>query len=306
MNEVTVTAASVNWDTTTVILQLFDNSIYMVGGQGGKKTLPKRDQGGTYHIDGQLVVADKEAVKGLMGQLMPLVKLLGNSRKLFLTPLARYWVGPCCPKDTHHTNYRSQGYLPRLGDAIHALRDNIWDGLFTRRVPIFRVLCPNRMVGVGQRRSEPSDEEAALSAALWGMDPVHPTTAAYRQMAELIEADLANHDARYTNPTQKHSAVKKPKPDLSLQRAEWVAGCSAAANRRYINSSRGQRPRVPTHGGPSAPRGAHNRGNLGGRGRAGHTHGHNSAHGSFASAPGYNPRKSARFSYGRRGRWGSL
>ncbi len=305
VNEVTVTAASVNWDTTTVILQLFDNSIYMVGGQGGEKTLPKRDHGGTYHIDGQLVVADKAAVKGLMGLLMPLIKFLGNSRKLFLTPLARYWVGPCCDKDTHHTNYRSQGYLPRLGDAIHALRDNIRDGLFTRRVPNFRVLCPNRMVGVGQRRSEPSDEEAALSAALWGMDPVHPTTAAYRQMAELIKADLANHDARYTNPIQKHSAAKKPKTDLSLQRAEWVAGCSAA-NRRDINSGRGQRPRVMTHGGSSAPRGAHNRGNPVGRGRAGHTSGNNSARGSFASARGFNPGKGARFSHGRRGRWGSL
>jgi hypothetical protein len=85
-----VTAASVNWDTTTVILQLFDNSVYMVGGQGGEKTLPKRGQDGTYHRDGHLVVADKAVVKSLMGLLMPLLKLLGNSRKLFLTPLARY------------------------------------------------------------------------------------------------------------------------------------------------------------------------------------------------------------------------
>jgi hypothetical protein len=128
MAEVTMTAASVNWESATVILQLFDNSVYMVGGQGGEKTLPKRDHAGTYHIDGQLVVADKAAVKGLLGQLMPLLKLLGNSRKLFLTPLARYWVGPCCDNDAHHVNYRTQSYLPRLGDAIHALRDNIRDG----------------------------------------------------------------------------------------------------------------------------------------------------------------------------------
>ncbi len=241
-----------------------------------------------------------------MGLLMPLIKLLGNSRKLFLTTLARYWVGPCCDKDTHHTSYRSQGYLPRLGDAIHALRDNIRDGLFTRRVPNFRVLCPNRMVGVGQRRSEPSDEEAALSAAMWGMDPVHPTTAAYRQMAELIEADLANQDARYTNPTQKHSTEKMPRTDLSLQRAEWVAGCSAAANRRDIHSNRGQRPRVLAHGSPTAFRGAHNRGNPGDRGRAGHARDHHSARGSFASARGYNPGRGARYSHGRRGRWGSF
>jgi hypothetical protein len=301
VDEVTVTAASINWDTTTVILQLFDNSVYMVGGQSGEKTLPKRDHSGTYHIDGQLVVADKAAMKGLMGLLMPLIKLLGNSRKLFLTPLARYWVGPCCDKDTHHTNYRSQGYLPRLGDAIHGLRDNIRDGLFTRRVPNFRVLCPNRMVGVGHRRSELSDEEAALSAALWGMDPVHPTTAAYRQMAELIEKDLGNHDARYTNPAQKVTTAKKPKMDLSLQRADWIAGCSAAANRRDNNSGRGQRPRVMTHGGSSAPRGAHNRGNPGVRGRASYTRGN--TRGSSASARGFSR---AGFTRGRRGRWGSF
>jgi hypothetical protein len=191
------------------------------------------------------MVADKAAVKSLMGLLMPLLKLLGNSRKLFLTPLARYWVGPCCDKETHHINYRSQGYLPRLGDALHALRDNIRDGLFTRRVPNFRVLCPNRMVGVGQRRIKPSDEEAALSAALWGNDPVHPMTAAYRQMAKLIESDLANTEARYTNPVQKQSAEKRQRTDLSLQRADWVTGCSAAANRRDNLSTVGAKSIAP-------------------------------------------------------------
>jgi hypothetical protein len=130
--EVTKTAASVNWDAATIILQLFDNSIFMVGGQGGEKTLPRKDQTGTYHIDGHLVIADKTVVKGLVGLLMPLIKLLENSQKIFLTPLTRYWVAPCCGNESHCTNYRLPGYLPRLGDVIHALRDNIRDGLFTR------------------------------------------------------------------------------------------------------------------------------------------------------------------------------
>jgi hypothetical protein len=226
-------ATVVNWDTTTVILQLYDNSVYMVGGQEGEKTVPKRGQDGVFHIDGHLVVANKDTVKSLTSLLMPLLRILGNSRKLFLTPLARYWIGPCCDAETHHTNYRAQGYLPRLGDAIHALHvNNIRDGLFARRVPNFRVLCPNRMIGVGQRRTEPSDEEAALSAALWGTDPVHPSTAAYRQMAEHIEADLANSEARYTNPVKKVPSDKRQRVDLSLQRADWVSGCSAAASRR--------------------------------------------------------------------------
>jgi lysophospholipase L1-like esterase len=80
------------------------------------------------------------------------------------------------------------------------MRFNIRDSLFTRHVSNVRVLCPNRMISVGQRKEEPTDEVAAKTAALWGSDPVHPTTAAYRMMADHIEQDLLNSDARYTNP----------------------------------------------------------------------------------------------------------
>jgi hypothetical protein len=121
-----------------------------------------------------------------------------------------------------------------LGDAIHALRNGIRDTLFTKSVANFRVSCPNRMIGVGQRKGVTSDEEAAASAALWGMDPVHPTSAAYRTMAEHIERDLANTEARYTNPPKGCASDKRPCPDLSRERAEWVSGCSAASARRDL------------------------------------------------------------------------
>jgi hypothetical protein len=41
---VTTIAAKVNRDTSMVILQLFNNSIYMVGGPGGEKKLPTKDK----------------------------------------------------------------------------------------------------------------------------------------------------------------------------------------------------------------------------------------------------------------------
>jgi hypothetical protein len=228
---VTETAAAVNWNTATVVLQLFDNSVYMVSKPGGEKQLPRKDRHGTYHIDGNLTVADKPAVKNLVLQLTPLFKELGASKKIVLTPLARYWVGPCCSDIAHHTNYRTPSYLPSLGDAVHALRDNIRNSLYTRHIQNFRVLCPNRMISVGQHAQIPSDEEAARTAALWGANPVHPSAAAYRCMAEHLEKDMLNLDARYTNPA-KHHGQKKLRIDLSLGRADWVAGCSAAAPRR--------------------------------------------------------------------------
>jgi hypothetical protein len=200
---------------------------YLVSKPGGEKQLPRKDRHGTYHIDGNLTVADKPTVKNLVQQLTPLLKELGGCKKIFLTPLARYWVGPCCSDLAHHTNNRLLGYLPSLGDAVHALRDNIRDSLYT---PNFRALCPNRLVGIGQRSQVPSDEEAARTAAMWGSNPVHPSAAAYRCMAEHLEKDILNTEARYTNPA-KQNIQKKPRIDLSLGRANWVIGCSAAARR---------------------------------------------------------------------------
>jgi hypothetical protein len=261
------TTASMNWDAATVIVQAFENSIYMVGSPGGDKKLPERDNLGKYHINGNLLVADKPCIKDLVLLLVRVLKMLGNGKKLFLTPLARYWVGPCCRDPTHHTNYRHPAYLPRLGDAIHALRDNIRDSLFTRHVSNFCVLCPNRMIGVGQRKEEPTDEEAAKTAALWGSDPVHPTTTAYCMMADHIEQDLLNSDARYTNPARREGAAKRTRNDLSLERASWVSSCSAATTRRDIppaqttRGARGSHGSFPTRG-TRPPHGKPHRGYL--------------------------------------------
>jgi hypothetical protein len=240
----------------------------MVNGPGGEKFLPRRDKKGLYHIEGTLAVADKAAIKDLIARLNPLLRELGDCRKIVLTPLARYWVSPCCDDSSHHVNYGAPGYLPRLGDAIHSLRDNIRESLYTRRVQNFQVLCPNRMVGVGQRLQEPMDEEAAKSAALWGRDPVHPTGAAYRCMAELLEQDICNPEAKYTNPRIKSSINKKPRLDLSLERAEWVTSCSAATTRldfrgkvpaRVLSGPRGH---LPARRGAGSIKGGSLRGSL--------------------------------------------
>jgi hypothetical protein len=56
----------------TVILQLYDNSVYQVGGPGGVRHLPTCDRQGRYHIDGTLQVADKSAIKEMTALLSPL------------------------------------------------------------------------------------------------------------------------------------------------------------------------------------------------------------------------------------------
>ncbi len=73
------------------------------------------------------------------------------------------------------------------------------------------------MIGMGQRRIEPSDDEAAKTAALLGPDPVHPTVAAYRVMADALEFDMQNPDSHYTNPGNTHLDHKKARYDPSKE-----------------------------------------------------------------------------------------
>ncbi len=285
---VTDLSSTVNMDNATVVLQIFDNSVYMAGSPGGEKRLPSKDRAGTYHIEGSLAVADKTVIKDLVAQASPLLKALGSSRKIVLTPLARYWVAPCCPEPNHTVNYHTAGFLPRLGDAIAGLRDAIRDSFFVKKVQNFRVLCPNRMIGVRQRRQEPSDDEAAKAAALWGPDPVHPTSAAYRVMANSIVADLNESGARYTNPVKTQQAFKKPRYDASMDREGWVRGCPAALSRRDSTVRKTARGNAAVRGGwsPSSrgQRALHWGGSLGGPPRG------------SARGPGYR-----KFSGGRRG-----
>ncbi len=248
VDQVSELANRVNLVNATVVLQLFENSVYMVGGPGGEKRLPGRDRSGTF-IVGSLVVANKAAIKDLVNQLTPLFRVLGGSCKVILTLLARYLVAPCCSDPRHVVNYRSAGFLPKLGDAIAVLRDFIRDALFVKKIPNFRVLCPNRMIGVGQRRQEPSDEEAAKSAALWGPDPVHPISAAYCVIADSLETDIWNTEARYTNPARHHPSAKKARYDPSQDRAGWVSGCLAALPRRDSGPQRPARGMAPRGGG---------------------------------------------------------
>jgi hypothetical protein len=259
----------IDLEKSTVILQLFDNCVFMAGGAGGTKNLPVRGHDGKFHVIGELVVADKAGIKNLAGKLVPLLKALGGAKKLVLSPLSRYWLDPCCEDPTHVTNYKTVGYLPRLGSATSALKDFIRDSLYTRRIQNFRVVCPNKILGIGQRQNELPIEDARLLADLWGGDPVHPANAAYKVIAEGILKDINCSESRYTNPPKNKS--QKPsvtKPDLSLARDPWVSGCTAALPRRDAPAGRG----YPA-GGRAWPRskqtrGSHPyRGNRGARGR---------------------------------------
>jgi hypothetical protein len=88
--EVVSLGKTIDLEKATVILQLYDNSVFLVGGAGGTKSLPTRDSAGRYHINGELVIVDKVGIKDLTSKLVPLIRALNGARKVFLAPLSRY------------------------------------------------------------------------------------------------------------------------------------------------------------------------------------------------------------------------
>ncbi len=123
------------------------------------------------------------------------------------------------------------------------LWDNIRDALYTRRCSNFRVVCTNRLIGIGPHLS---DDAAKEISQMWGSDPVHPKSEAYEALATAIERDVLTDEVKYINAPKSRSdnRAKKQKTDLCHSRQGWAVGCSAAVPRRdTIPSSRGSRGR---------------------------------------------------------------
>ncbi len=85
-------------------MQLNDNSVYMVDDTGGTKHLPTRDKNGAFRSDGTLLVMEQVGIKELTGKLLPIFTPLGNAMKLVLSPLARFWLDPCCKDPANIVN----------------------------------------------------------------------------------------------------------------------------------------------------------------------------------------------------------
>ncbi len=229
----------VNSDTATAVLQWYDNSVYKGANHNGELLSPVKGSNGRYHVNGCLRVADKGAVKALTSQLGPVIYALGGIKKLFVSPLLRYWASLCCGQRGHISNFGVERYLGALCDSVLELRMFIRDSLFTKKVSNYRLVCPNRVLELSQKTICTSNSAAKAAAELWGDDPVHPGDDSYAKIARFIESDLANPEARYTNPPANvaNMARKRPCIDLSLQREDWVRGCQATLVRQDVRVS---------------------------------------------------------------------
>ncbi len=140
----------------------------------GDHLLPPKGSDGKYHLEGCLRVADKNTVKTLTAKLGPVIRALGNRKKLFIASLLCYRVAPNCDQRSHISNFGFGRYLGAFVENVQDLRLYIRDSLFTKKVCNYRVLCPNWILGLSLRPLKLTGSEAKAAADLWGSDPVPP------------------------------------------------------------------------------------------------------------------------------------
>jgi hypothetical protein len=89
----------------------------------GESHLRRKGADNKYYVEGRLSVASKDNVKELFNAIVLILKAVGDCRKIILSPLSRYWRGPCCNDSSHHLNYNEPTYLRDLGNAVFWVRD---------------------------------------------------------------------------------------------------------------------------------------------------------------------------------------
>ncbi len=140
-----------------------DNMAYLVETEEGESHLPKRDDGGIYHVDGQVKLASAKQIRRILQKFLPLLQLLKKNKKIILVPLPRYVCQPCCLAADHCTNRKDQDFLPSLLGGLKEVRRELKEachggvGVLSlgqhdgegRRPPHWRGFCQ-----AGQRRAK--------------------------------------------------------------------------------------------------------------------------------------------------------
>jgi hypothetical protein len=213
---------------TVVLVQLLDNSVYQCKHSNGDRTLPKRGRDGNYHAEGELSVVNRDTLRELFSLLQPVFNAANNFKCILLSPLPRYLWNRCCGDPAHIINSEEPGYAASMGIALRELNRSLRNMIFMRKMKGVTMLNSLEALGLipSADPDSVSDDEGRV-LALWGDDPVHPTRAAYRELATKI-AEKAEQLLEEVTETATDSGHKKRKTD---RRDPWISGSSSVAKR---------------------------------------------------------------------------
>jgi hypothetical protein len=155
-----------------VIFFMLDNNVYYALQEDGNTCPSRKDNTGCFHVDGDLFTCSKSAQHILFNQLKLMLELAKNKNCVLVSPLPRYIKVGCCTDAEHMANRATEGFERQLLQDLKEMAENFRDFAFTAGYRHFKILDPQvSWRGLGR------DE-------VWANDPIHPTTAAYKKLAE--------------------------------------------------------------------------------------------------------------------------
>jgi hypothetical protein len=205
-------------EPATVILQLLDSSIYYSREPDGSRSAPRRGEDGSWHVEGELTVCNREIQLEHYKAVQPLIELFAKEKCLLITPLPRYIIAGGCVNPDHSSNRRWQGFKDNIYASLELLRKNFKDFLFYEGRRNVKVLDPC----VNIRNLDDTE--------VWKKeeDPVHPVMGIYKKIAETVVrmSDSLVYDPRGTkvkpkrmaSPGQDRPASSGPGPSHDWQR----------------------------------------------------------------------------------------
>jgi hypothetical protein len=196
--------------STVVVVQLFDNGVYMAATEEGGLIPLSKSIDGKYHCFGDLTFAPKEWQWKLFQQVAVELKSLKNHNIIFLAPLPRYLEEGCCDNPGHMPNRSKPNYKKNMEDSVYQSRSSIKDFAFRMGFRRMKVLSSWGIV---------KKDEAAWK------DPVHLETKSYLALARAVMGAHTNIEVKRKGEANLASEAKRP-------RIEESSSYSAAAPAR--------------------------------------------------------------------------
>jgi hypothetical protein len=176
--------------------------------------IPSRCLNEEYHVDGELVVAQKELFIKTLRVCAPLLQLHSKVRKIIFLPSPRYWLMTCFHDDEHVSNFLESTYEDDLFTGLDTLGRQIKDFVFTAHLPNCTVSNPMQVFADNSSKTTSAEVRAHVKD-IWGTDAIHPSKACFEK--------LAIYTSQFDNPTKKQSVAVTPRQPPPLKRLKWVS-----------------------------------------------------------------------------------
>jgi hypothetical protein len=180
----------------TVVLQLFDNSSFEALTVEGTR-IPPRKSGGKHHLDGDIKVAEKATVVGMLRICRPVFNATAGINTVFVGPMPRYVAASCCTDSEHMANRAAPNFLSNMIKDLATVNRAIKEFLHADGYENIRSIDP--WIGLRDISTE----------SLWGTDPVHIKHEHFPKIVEGVKIALTLISQKRKNEDPSGGASKR-------------------------------------------------------------------------------------------------